>query len=138
MRGGYDRVFGLRDDLPLFAVVSLTINPAAFYQPVADAAARRARLKWVRTQTDSVGQKAELLAQRLRAALTGERRRLYDSSTLLADVEGRLRAIDAVESDRLRRVRDAMWFDWVRLKADQEFLRVHVTELASALGEPGR
>jgi hypothetical protein len=138
VRGGYDRVFGLRDQAPLFAVVSLTVNPAAFYQPFADAEARRARVRWAHAQTDGFAQKAELLAQRLRALLAGERRRLRESAVQLADLEGRLRAVEAIDSDRLRRVRDALWFDWVGLKADHEFLRVHVTELSAALGEGDR
>jgi hypothetical protein len=79
-----------------------------------------------------------LLAGRLHATLDGERRRLRETGVLLADVEGRLHALDAVESERVRRVRDAIWFDWVRLKADQEFLRVHVAELEQSLGAGAR
>jgi hypothetical protein len=135
VRGGYDRVFGLRDQLPLFAVLSLTINPAALFQPSAEVEARQARVRWVRAETEGIDQKVELLTARLRATLAGERRRLVDSTVLLADVEARLRSIEAIASERLRRVRDAMWFDWVRLKAEHEFLRVHVADLAAALGE---
>ena len=134
LRGGYDQVFGQRDVLPLFAVVSMTLNPAAIYQPVPEAEALRARVRWVHAETEGVAQKVELLAGRLRATLAGERRRLRETAVLLADVEGRLRALETIESERIRRVRDATWFDWVRLKADQEFLRVHVAELEQSLG----
>jgi len=140
LRAGYDQVFGVRDVVPLFAVVSLTINPAALYQPVPEAEAQKSRVRWARAETEGAAQKVELLAGRLRATLEGERRRLRETGVLLADVEGRLRTVEAIESERVRRVRDAMWFDWVRLKADHEFLRVHVAELEQSLGpaEGGR
>jgi hypothetical protein len=138
VRGGYDQFFGQRDVLPLFVVLSLTVNPAAIYQPFADADARKSRVRWARAMNEGVDQKVELLANRLRAALEGERRRLRDTTVLLADVEGRIRSLEGIEGDRIRRVREAMWFDWVKLKADHEFLRVHVAELGSSLGGDAR
>jgi hypothetical protein len=88
-------------------------------------------------ENDAVEQKAELLASRLRALLAGERKRLSEVRVLLGDVEGRIRAIESIDSDKLRRFREAMWFDWVKLKAEHEFLRVHTGELAASLGEGG-
>jgi hypothetical protein len=137
LRGGYDRFFGLRDELPLFGVLSITINPAIIYMPFAESDAARARSRVVRMENDAVEQKAELLASRLRALLAGERRRLGEVRVLLADVEGRIHAIESIESDKLRRFREAMWFDWVKLKAEQEFLKVHVGELQTSLGGEG-
>ncbi|MCU1277160.1 MAG: hypothetical protein JWM53_706, partial [bacterium] len=135
--GGYDRFFGLRDELPLFGVISLTFNPAAIYMPFAESDAARAKTRVVRLENDAVEQKAELLASRLKALLAGERRRLGEVRVLLADVEGRIHAIEAIESDKLRRFRESMWFDWVKLKAEQEFLRVHVAELTTTIGGDG-
>lgn len=137
VRGGYDRFFGLRDDLPLFGVVSLTINPAAVYMPFAESDAARAKAHVVRLENDAVEQKVELLSARLRALYASECRRLGEVRVLLADVEGRIHAIEAIESDKLRRFRESMWFDWVKLKAEQEFLRVHVAELQTTLGGAG-
>jgi len=137
VRGGYDRFFGLRDDLPLFGVVSLTINPAAIYMPFAESDAARAKAHVVRLENDAVEQKVELLAARLRALYASECRRLGEVRVLLADVEGRIHAIESIESDKLRRFRESMWFDWVKLKAEQEFLRVHVSELSTTLGGGG-
>jgi hypothetical protein len=137
VRGGLDYFFGLRDQNPYFGVVSLTINPGVIYAPFAESAAARARAKAVRLENDAVEQKAELLASRLKTLLAGERRRLGEVKILIADVEGRIHAIEAIESDKLRRFRESMWFDWVKLKAEQEFLRVHTGELQSSLGEGG-
>lgn len=135
IRGGYDRFFGLRDVVPLFAVVSLTINPAAFYQPFAESDAAKARARALRAENDGVEQKVELLAARLKATLAGERRRLGELRVLVSDVESRLRALESIEGEKLRRFREATWFDYVRLRAESEFLRVHVVELAATLGE---
>ena len=137
VRGGYDQFFGLRDVTPLFGVVSLVINPAGLYMPFAESDAARAKARVVRMENDSVEQKAELLNARLTALLAGEKRRLGEVRVLLADVEGRIHALEAIESDKLRRFREAMWFDWVKLKAEQEFLRVHTAELSTTLGGGG-
>jgi hypothetical protein len=138
LRGGYDRFFGLRDVNPGFVVVSLTLNPAVIYQPVAEAEASRARTRFVRSENDAVEQKVELLSGRLRALWAGEKRRMGELRLLLADAEARLRMVEGIEGDRLRRLRDALWFDWVKLKAENEFLRVHSVELAQSLGEAAR
>ena len=137
LRGGYDQFFGLRDQLPLFGVISLTFNPAALYMPFAESDAAKARRQVVRLENDAVEQKAELLASRLRALYAGERKRSAEVRVLLADVEARIHAIESIESDKLRRFRESMWFDWVKLKAEQEFLRVHVAELQTTLGGDG-
>jgi hypothetical protein len=137
VRGGLDYFFGIRDQNPYFAVVSLSINPAIVYLPFAESAAAKGRERAVRLENDAVEQKTELLASRLRALLAGERKRLSEVRVLLSDVEGRIRAIESIESDKLRRFREAMWFDWVKLKAEHEFLRVHTSELAASLGEGG-
>ena len=137
VRAGYDRFFGLRDQLPLFGVVSFTLSPAIVYMPSLESDAARARARVLRAENDSVEQKAELLASRLRALYASECRRLGEVRVLLADVEGRIHAIEAIESDKLRRFRESMWFDWVKLKAEQEFLRVHVAELQMTLGGGG-
>jgi hypothetical protein len=44
VRGGYDRFFGTRDNLPLFAVVSLTFTPGALAQGGYEDRAREARV----------------------------------------------------------------------------------------------
>ncbi len=137
VRGGYDRFFGLRDQLPLFGVFSIVLSPAIVYMPFLESDAARAKAHVIAHENDSVEQKAQLLESRLRALCVGERRRLGEVRVLLADVEGRIHAIESIEGDKLRRFRESMWFDWVKLKAEQEFLRVHVGELAQTLGGDG-
>jgi hypothetical protein len=137
VRGGYDRFFGLRDELPLFGVFSIVLSPAIVVMPSYESDAARAKAHVIAHENDSVEQKAQLLESRLRALCVGERRRLGEVRVLLADVEGRIHAIESIESDKLRRFREAMWFDWVKLKAEQEFLRVHTAELAQTLGGDG-
>jgi hypothetical protein len=135
VRGGYDRFFGQRDVNPGFVVLSLSVNPAVIYQPFAEAEAARARVRFVRAENDAVEQKAELLAARLRALLAAERRRLSELRVLVTDAEARLKLLDTIEGDKLRRFRESIWFDYVRLRAEDAFTRVHVAELAQSLGE---
>jgi hypothetical protein len=137
VRGGYDRFFGLRDQLPLFGVFSIVLSPAIFAMPSFESDAARAKAHVIAHENDSVEQKAELLESRMRALCVGERRRLGEVRVLLADVEGRIHTIESIESDKLRRFRESLWFDWVKLKAEQEFLRVHVGELQATLGGDG-
>src|SRR5205807_10095391 len=99
--------YDLLADTTCFVVMSVTINPAALYQPFAEAEATLARARAVRLATDGVEQKADLLIGRLRALLAGEKRRLGELRALLVDVEGRLRSLDTIEGEELRRFRDA-------------------------------
>jgi hypothetical protein len=89
------------------------------YQPFAEVEAARVRAILARAENDAVEQKVELLAQRLRA--------------LLADAEARLHLLDGIEGDKLRRVRESLWFDYVRLRAEDAF----VAELSQP-GSDGR
>jgi hypothetical protein len=136
LRGGYDRVYGLRDVSPGFIVLSLSFNPAVIYQPFAESDAQKARARYVRAANDGVEQRAELLADRLRALLGGQRRRQGEVRVLVHDAEARLKMLEGVDSDKLRRFRDSLWFEWVKLRAEDAFLRVHTAELARSLGEP--
>jgi hypothetical protein len=135
LRGGYDRIFGLRDVDPGFIVLSFAVNPAVIYQPFAEAEAAKARARFVRAENDSVEQKAELLANRLHVLLAGERRRQGEMRALLAESESRLKMLEGIEGDKIRRVRESLWFDYVKLRAEDAFLRVHAGELAQSLGE---
>ena len=126
-----------RPDCRCSAWSSFTLNPAIVYLPFVEGDAARAKARVVRQENDAVEQKAELLAARLRAVYTSECRRLGEVRVLLADTEGRIHAIEAIDSDKLRRFRESMWFDWVKLKAEQAFLRVHVGELQATLGGSG-
>ena len=45
--------------------------------------------------------------------------------------------LDSIEGDKLRRFRESLWFDYVRLRAEDAFVRIHAAELAQSLGATG-
>ena len=54
VRGGYDRFFGLRDQLPLFGVSTIVLSPAIAYMPFAESDAARAKAHVIAHENDSV------------------------------------------------------------------------------------
>ena len=76
------------------------------HQPFAESQAAVARARALRAENDGVEQKVELLAARLKAALAGERRRMGELRVLVTDVESRLRALESLDSEKLRRFRE--------------------------------
>lgn len=134
---GYDEVFGANNSLPLFAVGTLAVNLGGLAQFSADARARAARRRWVRDQVEGVDQRVSQTLKRLRVVLANERRRLLEVDVLVADIAQRLATIEplAEKIDRLKRNRDALWFDVVKARAEQAYLKAHVEELARVLRE---
>jgi hypothetical protein len=72
---------------------------------------------------------------RLRAMLQTDQKRVSESKVLLADLEGRMKDVSAIGGDRVKRYRDYLWFDLVRVRADYAFLDAQISELRVTLGE---
>jgi len=129
VRGGYDRFFGTRDDLPLFAVVSLTVTPERCSTPRYEDRARDARVAWHRAEEEGIAQRVERLTRRLQAVKVSETRRLQEVSEQLTAVQSRLHARRIRERARAPLPRAPL----VRSDpptADKEYLRVHLDESA--------
>lgn len=134
-RAGYDQVFGIRDHVPLFGVVSLSYNLGSLFQGEPEGAAKAGRLRWVRHETEGADDRVEQTIGRLRGVVKSERERLRETTVLLADLRARFAAVRAVENDKVARYRDYLWFDLVNVEAEDAYLRVHVTELDVALAD---
>jgi hypothetical protein len=52
----------------------------------------------------------------------------------LADLEGRMKEVSSLAGDRVKRYRDYLWFDLVRVRADNAFLKAQIRELQETLG----
>jgi hypothetical protein len=137
VRAGYDRLFGVRDGIPLSATLTLTISPGAMAQPEAEDQARRGRLGWATKGLEGVHDRVAILLLRLRAVLEAQGRRGQDTRVLLADLEARYKAVSAVEGDAVRVYRDYLWFDLIRLRAEDAYLRAQMDELRSLLPPDG-
>jgi hypothetical protein len=133
LRVGYDRF--LEDDTedsPLFALASISFNIGALFQGGSNETAAAGRARYVRAQR--AGPNAVTL-RRLRATAEAEKRREKETAALLADLEKQLAELDNLTSVTSRRYRETVWFEWVKVKAEHEYLRIHVATLSKFLRE---
>jgi hypothetical protein len=134
LRGGYDRIFGIRDDTPLFAMATLTVNLGWFFQGGANADAESARKEWARAQIEGDDDRVEQVVARLRAVREAEIVRLRESTIVLADLEQRYKAVAGIGGDKARSYADYVWFDLIRVQAEHAYYAEHVHELDELLG----
>jgi len=135
LRGGYDRIFGVRDGVPLFAMLTLTISPAAMLrQPALEQQAQHGRFGWASQGVEGIYDRVAVLLSRLQAVSEAQLRRRADAKLLLADLEVRYRAIESLEGDSVRAYRDYLWFDLTRLRGESAYLDAQVEELHALLG----
>ena len=138
VRGGYDRVYGVRDYVPLFAMATVTVDTGWFFQGAANSDAREARREWVRHEVEGVDDRVEQVLQRLRALRRAESSREHETATLAGELETRFRSVSAISGDRARSYADAVWFELVRVRADHAYFTVHAQELDELLGSRGK
>jgi hypothetical protein len=139
LRGGYDELFGVPQDLPIFGSVALEFNPGWLWQERLDERAERAHARSV--EADVLGQKQNLdaLARRFRAELAILRRRQAELGAALTNLERRRERLAAAGSRTAREYDEYIWFEEVRLRADDAFLRARVRALEDLTGSgPGR
>jgi hypothetical protein len=130
-RVGYDRF--LEDDTedsPLFALASISFNIGALFQAGSNEQAATGRARYVRQQRTGVN---AVTLRRLRATAQAERRREKETGALVADLEKQLAELESLSSVNSRRYRETVWFEWVKVKAEHEYVRAHLASLAEIL-----
>ena len=135
LRGGYDELVNVRQDVPLFGMLTLSYNLGNLWQPAANSRARDGRRRALEEDVEGVSQEVARLLGELRAAHRSEETRLREVSVLVSDLEGQLRDIQAMETAKVRRYRDYLMLELARLRAEQAWLKTHVAELSRFLGE---
>ncbi|WP_257458987.1 coiled-coil domain-containing protein [Archangium lipolyticum] len=135
LRGGYDELIDVRQDVPLFGMLTVSYNLGSLWQPSANAKAREGRRRWLEEDVEGVSQEVARLLRELRAAHGTEETRLREVSVLVSDLEGQLRELQAMETAKVRRYRDYLVLELARLRAEQAWLKAHVAELGRFLGE---
>ena len=140
LRGAYDRVFDTRETTspPLFGMVMVSYNLGGLFQPAANARAREGRREREAEDLSGVDRRAAELLRQLKAMRSAEEKRLRDVSVLTADLEQQLEQVRKLQTARVRRFGELLWFELTRLRAEQSFLKVHVKDLATVLGESGQ
>jgi hypothetical protein len=133
VRLGYDQFLSNDDsDTPLFALVQANFNLGWFLQ----GSGNRRALTGRRALVDAArGPTSEANAAQLAAVLAIEERRAQETGVLLTDLEQQLEAVKNITGETGRRFRQTVWFDWVKVKAEHEYLTAHVATLRQVLGK---
>jgi hypothetical protein len=134
VRGGYDEVFNVQQDVPLFGQLTLGFNLGHLWQGRANAQAREGRRLEARDAVDGAPRRVRQLMGELRVTRRGEQQRLAEVSALVSDLEGQLREVERLETRQVRRFRDYLLLELARLQAEQAYLGAHLETLRSLLG----
>jgi hypothetical protein len=129
LRGGYDRVFGAEQSLPVFASVNVELVPGRLWQPARDRDGALARARSVERRLQGVRMLVTDVAERVAQKLDLAEQRL-------AQVDARWVALQA-QHDELQQVRtpaalafiEHTWFALVNVEADRAFARARVQGL---------
>ena len=60
------------------------------------------------------------------------------STSMIADLDRQLQILASLAGEDSQRVRQTIWFDWIKAKADLAFLQAHVDALREVLGPDAR
>lgn len=134
LRGGYDEVFDVQQDVPLFGTLTVSYNLGGLWQSGANARAREGRRLAAREEVEGIERRVDLLLHELRAAREAEQARLREVTVLVTDLEGQLRGIESLQTNQVRRYRDYLTLELARLRAEQAYLKAHVEGLDAFLG----
>src|SRR5437879_5214339 len=137
LRGAYDRVYDTTQTTspPLFGMVEVTYNLGGLFQSGANTRAREGRRQREAEDLSGVDRRAAELLRQLKAMRSAEETRLREVSVLTADLEKQLEQVRKLQTARVRRFGELLWFELTRLRAEEAFLKVHVKDLAAVVGE---
>lgn len=135
LRGGYDELIRLRQDVPFFGTFTVSYNLGALWQGTADTRAQHGRALALEQDVDGVNQDVELLVRELRAAHSVEEARLREVTMLVTDLEQQLEEVKAMETSKVRRYRCYLMLELTRLSAERAWLAAHVAEVGRFLDE---
>lgn len=135
LSGGYDRFFGSDQRLPLFAMVGVTFNTAWFATAGSEARASSARALYVAASVQRDVNDATERNQRRHALLSANQAWLRELASFRTDLERRVAQLSTIEGERSRAYADLIWFEAVRIRAEEAYLSGHIHELGEALGQ---
>lgn len=135
VRGGYDHIFLQNVGQPYFAMGTLTFNLGSLWQKKADARAAEARQKWFLEQPEGVAARTQRLLRQLRGMKQAEEVRLRETQILLADLEQRMKSLQEISNKKAESYANYLWFDYVKVKAENAYLSIHLKDLAGIAGE---
>ncbi len=134
VRGGYDRIFEQDVGQPYFAMGTLTFNLGSLWQKKADARAAEGHQKWFLEQPEGVAARTQRLLRQLRDMKQAEEVRFRETQILLADLEQRMKSLQEISDKKAESYRNYLWFDYVKVKAENAYLSAHLKDLAGIAG----
>ncbi|MDB4961986.1 MAG: hypothetical protein JWP01_1985 [Myxococcales bacterium] len=132
VRVGLDSFLDRSNPSPYFAVVAVGINLGTLWQGAANARAAAGRQRLVRSGRDPVA--ADASADRVRALIEAETQRAEEVSALEGDLAKQLQTLERLGGEDSKRYRQTVWFEWIKIKAEQAYLTTHLRALRDILG----
>lgn len=135
LRGGYNELLSVPQDLPIFASVNVGFSPGWFWQKAAERESASARRDWVEARLERVRASLRATGERLGRESSVAQRRLEELSASLADLELRYDELKGVRTSTAEELMEYLWFDLVRLRAERAYAHGQVQMLqAQRLG----
>ena len=131
VRFGIDQYAARENPQPYFAVLSVGINLGVLFQGGANKRAAAGRRKLVQS---GQGPGVEATVDQLRVTLEIEGKRAKETAALVKELERQLDALGKIGGDESRRYKQTVWFEWVKAKAQHEYLSTHVQTIREVLG----
>lgn len=135
IRGGYDRIFGVEQRVPVFASATLRFSPGWFWQRSAESRAESAAAEWRSRQGEAALPAPRQFVQQLEARLTIARQRRADLTRAITELKRRLNDVKAVPGEQSRRFSELLWLDTATLRADEAFVTKQIEELTTRATE---
>jgi hypothetical protein len=134
VRAGFDDFLdsATPNPTPYFAVVTVGVSLGALWQGGGNERAAAGRKRMVESGHDPLGANATL--EQVQGTIDIETKRAEQTAALVAELERQIGALEKVGGEDSKRYRETIWFDWMKAKAEQAYLVVHLQSLHEVLG----
>jgi hypothetical protein len=132
VRAGYNRFFDGVDRSPYFASVTASFNLGWLFQGSANHHAAAGRRRMIRAGDGGTALDATIAA--LGATVAREAQREAEVKTLADDLDAQQRQLAQIGGEASRRLRQTVWFEWVKLHAEHAYLEAHLASLHEVMG----
>jgi hypothetical protein len=135
VESGYEHLSNVHRYSPYYWAINLDTSLGLFSRHRAESNAVLAHGEFTMQDPTGATQRAGLLLKKLQSDLTLEQDRLRENTVLLREMEGRLDSLKLVTDVKASEYSDDVWFEMIELKAEHEYLRVHIDTLGQILGQ---
>ena len=134
LRGGYDEIIGVDQDLPVFGLLTLTFDLGGFWVGGNNSRAAAGRKRWVEEDVMSADRRVSELIGQLRSVRMAEQARLEEVTLLANDLARQLDEVRVLGTARVRRYETFLFFEITRLRGEKAYLETHLAEIDRILG----